>query len=110
MRKVFIALAATFPLMGCASAEQLAKQDGAKCQGFGYVEGSVNFADCMRKQAEIRAYARAYARAIMAQALANTGQMYQQRVTATAAAPAPAMQTCHTILDPNLGTATTHCY
>lgn len=110
MRRLMM-VAAVLPLMlgGCASAEQLAQRDATLCQSYGYAPGTPNYGPCLEKQAELRAYASAQRRAAFAAALANTGQMYQQRAT-QGAAQAPAPQTCHTILDPGTNTATTHCY
>lgn len=111
MRRLMIALAASASLSGCVSAQQLGAQDDAKCQSWGAKPYSDVYVHCREHLNELRAYQNAQARAAFAAALANTGQMYQQRAAqAAAAAQAPPMQTCHTILDPGTNTATTHCY
>lgn len=111
MRKILVVVASALSLGGCASAEQLAQRDAATCQSYGYSPGTPNYGPCLEKQAELRAYAAAQRRAAFAAAMANTGQMYQQRAAqAQAAAQAPMPQTCHTMLDPATNTATTHCY
>lgn len=49
---VFLALLA---LSGCASAEQIAAADNAKCQSFGATPGTPTYVECRMEQDRLRA-------------------------------------------------------
>lgn len=76
---VFLAVLSGFVLTGCQTAEQLAQQDDAICQGYGLQKGSPDYVQCRQFQqadrtARYQAEQQTYAVWSAANALSRIGQ------------------------------------